>query len=264
MSRSLLELPKFDLARWYVTKRTRALDLGFKPTHHETMGHAIHMVATKLLTDGFTSHYPSANPNLDPQDRFWMYHLKPGQTEYMINDNDLEIIASLPKSFLEDPSFDLVTWYNQYLDESDQLKQRYAETHLRNYEFKAMTETNVVLEELDTKVDRTPDSVNEVMPEVLDQEDTVITRLEKVLNRCQPFPGDEPPIDPTYTTGNADLSLSYGTWTYWKFMIKFKVMNLISIWTCCDGQPSPLANGTWRDVRHTESFHNPGNMHMSG
>lgn len=68
VKRSLLEQPKFDLARWYATRRIKALDLGTKPVHRETMGHAIHMVATKLITNGIASHYPCMNPNLDPQD----------------------------------------------------------------------------------------------------------------------------------------------------------------------------------------------------
>lgn len=101
VSSFLLTLPKFDLARWYAAQRIKELDLGIKPYHQEAMGYPVHMVATKLLTDSIASHYPCTNVDLDLEDRFLLYHFKkPNQTEYFLNDNDLEIIAPIPRSLL--------------------------------------------------------------------------------------------------------------------------------------------------------------------
>ncbi|KAF8816246.1 hypothetical protein BYT27DRAFT_7050322, partial [Phlegmacium glaucopus] len=52
VTRSLLENPKFDISRWYATRRAQALNLKDRIIHRYAMGPAIDVVATKLLTDG--------------------------------------------------------------------------------------------------------------------------------------------------------------------------------------------------------------------
>lgn len=81
------------------------------------MGHAVHLVATKLLIDGIASEYPSTRPDIDPEHRFKIYPLKPGRDEYTVSDADLEILVRIPKSLLEAPFFDLVRWYSEYLQQ---------------------------------------------------------------------------------------------------------------------------------------------------
>jgi hypothetical protein len=118
VSRTLLERPKFDISKWYATRRMRALNLAMdsKPADHcYAMGHTVNLVAAKLLTDGIFSSYPCTNPELDPRDRFVIYPLKPGRDEYTISDADLESFVRVPKSLLEEPTFDLVGWYRQQL-----------------------------------------------------------------------------------------------------------------------------------------------------
>ena len=49
--------------------------------------------------------------------------------DYAIRDIDLGLDTVVPKTWLEDPNFDLVSWYQQHLDELGLFEQRYYETH---------------------------------------------------------------------------------------------------------------------------------------
>ena len=73
--------------------------------------------------------YPCTNPDLDPEDRFYVHLAEHGSNEYIINDIDLELFPRLPTSLLEDPSFNLVTWYREYIDETNTFELQYSNTH---------------------------------------------------------------------------------------------------------------------------------------
>ena len=49
--------------------------------------------------------------------------------EYLIVDMDLEVDTSVPKTWLEEPTFNLVGWYQQHLDQHEFFEQRYYESH---------------------------------------------------------------------------------------------------------------------------------------
>lgn len=52
ISKALLATPQFDISRWYATRRSQALRIDRGDSHHFPMGHAVNMVAAKLLVDG--------------------------------------------------------------------------------------------------------------------------------------------------------------------------------------------------------------------
>ena len=77
------------------------------------MGDAIAMVAMKLLMDGIASLYPCTYWLVIPRKQFSM---EPEPSEpssspkkYILKDLDLKIDVPIPKIWLEDPTFDLVS-----------------------------------------------------------------------------------------------------------------------------------------------------------
>ena len=67
------------------------------------------MVATKLLTNGIASSYPSMDYSLKPEQHFQVLRVNvrsPG--DFLIKEFYLEKDMDLLKSWLEDPEFDLV------------------------------------------------------------------------------------------------------------------------------------------------------------
>ena len=129
IEKDLLENPDFDVSYWYAEQRTRKLGLTDVITHHRCMGDAISIVSTKLLMDGIASSYPCTDYSLEPEYRF---HLQPGRQldEYVIQDRDLELETAIPKLWLEDPDFDLVSWYRRYLSQHGFFEQKYCSTHI--------------------------------------------------------------------------------------------------------------------------------------
>jgi hypothetical protein len=133
VSRAFLEQPKFNISCWYAARRIQSLDLKMGLPQGYAMGHAIRLVAAKLLTDGIPSAYPCTRPDLDPGDRFKIYPLRADQDNYTIRDADLDILVEVPKSSLENPVFDLVSWYVQHLETWQLVEQRYKELHINSY-----------------------------------------------------------------------------------------------------------------------------------
>ena len=74
-----------------------------------------------MLIDSIASLY--TNPDLDPDDWFYVHLADYGSSEYVINDIDLEVFPHIPKAWLEEPSFDLVGWYQWYVDQDNKFKQ---------------------------------------------------------------------------------------------------------------------------------------------
>ena len=105
-------------------------------THEYYIGDAIATVAAKLLTDGIASSYPCANPQLDPSNRFFMWPvcLGDGLEKYVINDIDIEEKCKIPKMWLEDPDFNLVSWYRWHLAQQGIYEHRYYDMHQELYQ----------------------------------------------------------------------------------------------------------------------------------
>ena len=106
------------------------LNLKCLNTHSNPIDSTIDSVATKLLTDGIASSYPCTNLDLDPEDQFYVHLFDYGSREYVINDIDLEVFPQLPKAWLEEPLFNLVGWYRQYIDETEIFERKYPDSHL--------------------------------------------------------------------------------------------------------------------------------------
>ena len=266
LSRELLKNVNFDVSRWYAEQRAAALGLTDNITHQYLIGDAITIVATKLLSDGIYSSYPCTNLELDPADRFWVH--PDGTNGYVISDVDLEVDTNVPRGWLEEPTFDLVGWYRQHLDQHELFEQRYYESNRESclrakppIQVKDERHTCCVSHELrgcpmdsgsKTVPDEVPDLVNMMSVDELDMEDYfemksstdetiaddlpelqsvsddsdneeedsheeafrklwespvkedddyLVKRVRDVLTKCQPFPGDSDPVDPTYCPG---------------------------------------------------------------
>jgi Zinc knuckle len=117
----LLRKPQFNLSRWYAVRRTKTLNLDRARaySYEGRMENAVSIVACKLLTDGIHTYYPCIRPNQNPQTRFKVCQRTGVKEEYMIKDKDLRLHVSLPQTLLEDPNFDLVGWYIDYLSQQD-------------------------------------------------------------------------------------------------------------------------------------------------
>ena len=133
ITRDLLSRPKFDLSRWYATRRAQALNLSPVLTHHSEMGYPISLIASKLLTDGISSSYPGSNVDLDPDNRFEVYPSRFQPNTVIISDADVQNMVYIPLSLLEDPTFDLVSWYRQRMNREDLFNEQHFDTHLRRY-----------------------------------------------------------------------------------------------------------------------------------
>lgn len=55
------------------------------------MGHALSIVAQKLLTDGIRTYYPCKRPDQNPQTRFEICRRVTNNDEFLITDKDLQI-----------------------------------------------------------------------------------------------------------------------------------------------------------------------------
>lgn len=184
------------------------------------MGAAIDTVATKLLMDGIQSHFPCTNPGLDPEARFYVHQADYGSEEYIINDIDLNNFPRIAKSQLEDPYFDLIEWYVQLIHKEGLFRREYWADHplpggayypdcaCSEHEFAGCRSTSVSTGSNDeSEHDPEPEEC-----EIVNAKTTIdspefpgvdlIERVELILSRCQPFPGDGPAADPRYKQGN--------------------------------------------------------------
>ena len=107
----LLENENFNVSGWFAEKRSRVLGLIQISSHQYPIGDAIAIVTRKLLTDGVSSSYPCTNDELNLTDRFWVQRAEGDADEYLIVDVDPEVDISIPKAWLKEPTFDLVSWY---------------------------------------------------------------------------------------------------------------------------------------------------------
>ena len=126
IAESTLRKPQFDISRWYAKHRNRARGLNSPVTHHCAMGPAISIMATKLLMDGISSHYPSLRTRSDSRPCFLVTQTPYSKqtNEFVIVDWDTRGHFYLDKAQLDTPSFDLVGWYTQRVIEDRACRQR--------------------------------------------------------------------------------------------------------------------------------------------
>lgn len=285
--RDLLENAEFNVSGWYAEQRARALGLTEEKTHRYPIGDAIATVVKKLLTDGIASSYPCTNTGLDPADRFWVQR---SEGDYLIIDVDLELDTHIPTTWLEEPTFDLISWYRQHIDELEIFEQRYYEAHrelcivvkpphshewhtcsvshelqgcpgvgeardprkferqsmkaslhgtpepkpssVNEFNFEDLFETKEPTDETvwddlpelqsvsesedegeeGESSNKTNKPFEEVYDDMLEElcksqaehsQDSRIERVQDILTKCQPFPGDGEPVDPSYYPGES-------------------------------------------------------------
>lgn len=225
------------------------------------MGFAVGSVAAKLLTDGIPSHYPCTNLDLDPEDWFAVYHPSSMKDMYLLHDEDFCLIMHIPKSLVEDLSFDLVGWYREYLETRHFFRWHYLQKHGLRYlpepeavpeeitpsalepigiefEFSNSSEQPATEDDLpgliplsDSDDDDDDDDKQSPKPvPVPDPEENVNeprhtsefmegsssfpelnqleTKVLQILTDCQPYPGDDIPVDPTYKKGDTQFVIS--------------------------------------------------------
>lgn len=74
------------------------------------------LVTQHVLRNGINDYYPNVKTGTWRDDRFFV-HLKDfGSSTYVIVDDDLELEAEIDESKLENPDFDLVEWYVEYIE----------------------------------------------------------------------------------------------------------------------------------------------------
>ena len=114
IAKSLLERPRFNIGRWYARRRA-PYDCLPKEAYAQTeMGHALLIVATKLLAEGVQTYYPSIN-NMDKEPEAW-FSIRPPRNkheDYVVN--DFGYLTPLPQSWLEMPEFNIIRWHMQQL-----------------------------------------------------------------------------------------------------------------------------------------------------
>ena len=277
------------------------------------MDYAISLMATKLLTDGVTSSYPCTTPGLDLEDRFYVHLANYNSTEYIIDDLDLELFPHLPISLLEDPSFDLVSWYWHYINNFGKFKSQYInaycgprnpESICSNHSIHPLETCTFTLAEPSLNDEGQPDIAFEIedpenyvhavhglqrLPDTKDEHgdgevypaedellgnldndqlgsvgDALIHQLKAILMRCQLYPGDDHPVDPTYQEDKPRFIVE--SQDFDMYLIYDRVQGLTPIFTLlvCIGVPSLLGNGLWRSVPDKMSFPVLGNMCIAG
>jgi hypothetical protein len=118
INKSSLANPKFNLAHWYALNRTKNLKLG-KPSTGEyplQLVNPVALVTKSVLQSGVHSHFPNVLIETWTTDfRFFVYLKDYGSTTYVIVNDDLKLEIEIDVTILENPKFDLVGWYLEYI-----------------------------------------------------------------------------------------------------------------------------------------------------
>ena len=134
---TLLENPQFDLGSWYSKRRVKALSLCYPgPVYHYLFGDPISYIGSKLLEDEIESSYPCIDPLPDPEGRFNLYPLHDNLLEYIVDDAELSLQLPVPKDSLLNPTFDLVSWYCDQLENCGLYNSMYLTKSLEIFEDK--------------------------------------------------------------------------------------------------------------------------------
>ena len=135
ISKKNLADDSFDLGRWYTQKRLRHFNWETSdgaPIRKMTESWSI--VARFLLADGISSSYPNVNPDTLSEFRFYVQKSRDKFGFYEIEDEDLEITTFIKAEMLENPTFNLIKWYRNQLEEENLYNDAYTKFALQNME----------------------------------------------------------------------------------------------------------------------------------
>jgi len=120
ISKKSLADESFDLGQWYTQKRLRHLNWDISDdTPIGRMTESWSIVARFLLSDGISTSYPNLNPDTLSEFRFYVEKSRDKFGFYEIDDEDLEITTLIEAEMLENPTFNLIEWYRNQLEEKD-------------------------------------------------------------------------------------------------------------------------------------------------
>jgi len=155
------------------------------------------VVTTYLLRSGVHTHFPNVNPDTETDDHFFVYLKDWGSSTYIIVDEDLDLRLEIDQSLLEDPKFDLISWYLRYVTSDGNFHKEYMLQHKYCYNpipvgeedlcFKWLRLANFIEGEKDLVLSKGKNQL-------------VIGHMSEVLEWCQPYPGDSVLVDPSYTS----------------------------------------------------------------
>jgi hypothetical protein len=128
-----LSNPNFNLANWYDKKRARHFNNSAhrEPDTSGKMGDAVIHVALPLLESGISSCYPNLMPPVDGDTRFEMAAKLPECDHYIIWDLDFGEHVEVPWTLLEQPAFDLVSWYREQINKDGYYNSLYTKEMLK-------------------------------------------------------------------------------------------------------------------------------------
>ena len=129
-----------------------------------------------------------------------MYLKDYGSTTYVVVDDDLDLKLEIDLSKLENPKFDLIKWYLNYVRRDGKFYEKYVE---QRHEYQSEIDTGTPPTEQLCAVAST--SVQEDLDELV-----IMRQVTDVLEHCSPYPGDDNPrypIDPRYRHGDSRFVL---------------------------------------------------------
>jgi len=98
------------------------------------------------------------DPSADPEGRFNMYPSDDNSEGYVVDDAELDLQSPIPKKFLFDPTFDLISWYCYQLEKSGLYNSLYLAKSLEIYEDElAHLKVNNTLPNVDLSAQDEPD-----------------------------------------------------------------------------------------------------------
>jgi reverse transcriptase-like protein/aspartyl protease/zinc knuckle protein len=199
ITKSQLSNPKFNLGHWYAKNRARALGLkdSMKEEYFIPMDDPIASITKQVLQSGIHAHFPNTNPETDSDTRFLVYLKDPESSTYVIIDDDLELKVEVNRGLLENPRFDLITWYYKHAIKDGRFYQLYLLQHKHRYAPIPDGEDDPFLE---TSWPKPRENTEDNLLELKSYSDSLLLKeIIHTLESCQPYPGDGPPVDPTYS-----------------------------------------------------------------
>ena len=195
IEKTRLENIKFNLGHWYA--KWRALILGLskpsKKDYPQQLENPLILVTQHVLRNGINDYYPNVKTGTWREDRFFVHQKDFGSPTYVIIDDDLELEAEIDKSKLENPDFDLVEWYVEYIKLNCHYYKKYLKYQRNRYNPGRYNEEILIT----GKINRLKGSAISRL-----REEITLRQIQEVLERCAPFPGDElhlqHPTDPSY------------------------------------------------------------------
>ena len=199
IEKSRLKNVRFNLGHWYA--KWRALVLGLekpsKKTYPQQLEDPLVLVTQHVLINGINDYYPNVKTGTWRNDRFFVHLKEFGSTTYVIVDDDLDLEAEIEGSKLENPDFDLVEWYVEYVELNCHYYKQYLKYQRNKYNPGRYNDEILIT----GKMNRLKGNATSRI-----REEVTLKQIQEVLERCTPFPGDEQqvhhPADPSYLRNN--------------------------------------------------------------